>query len=305
MSNNNNNDMQWFGVAVKDDGDIFVTKARRNEDAATKLAEQREGQRHFAIQAANAGEARRLAAEQMLGETVATQGEALGIESQEKSSLSEPSEAELAEMTSTDEVDLSSIGQAFRSQAGLKWFGAALVAGEEDQGPKGVISPVGHRTIEAAQSEADTLPGGHGNQFVVQARSAEEAQGVADSIAETGAIPDGPVFAAPREVRPRTTNLGTGEPVVADVYYVTGPGTVHVNAECSFARRYNTAEFRPEDPATPVVANIKDGTTIDIGNGRKARDWCRFCAVDRGRTAMPAADEAPPAESADLETVEA
>lgn len=171
--------MQWFGVALQDDGQVIVTKARGTEEGAVKLAEQRDGVEYFAVEAANAGEAKKKAAERALKDTASAVG-----------GLGEPSADDIAK--AVDAKAESAVAKGMKSIGGTRWYGATLTGGG-DAKDQARVTEVGHRTIDEAIAEGKSLK--FVAPFGVQAVDAEAALLVVDAL---GGKHDGePIFAKP------------------------------------------------------------------------------------------------------------
>lgn len=169
--------MQWFGVALQDDGKVIVTKGRATEEAAAKLAAQRDGVEHFAVQAANAGEAKKAAAERALQEAA-----------KEVGGLGEPSAQDIAAAVASK----ADVPRGVKGIGSTRWYGATLTGGGEDK-KSARVTEVGHRTIDEAIAEAKSVR--FGKPFAIQAIDPESALLVADAL--HGQHDGEPIFATP------------------------------------------------------------------------------------------------------------
>lgn len=184
--------------------------------------------------------------------------------------LIEPTASELAE--SADFV------APVRDIGTRRWF--ALVFSPLNDAMN-VGEDAGYRTAAEAL-EVD------GSDFAVQAKTAYEARERLDANLEKVPPTILPLAALASRV------YGT-KPVVADEYFVMPTGTVHVDGDCRFVRKFVAAgELTPvayegdlvaelqkahEDAGVAFFKSRKVGS-VDVG-GVAALDYCRFCAVSK------------------------
>ena len=256
-----------YGIAVEDDGQITVTKPRATEDAALALAQRTEATTHFVVEATSAPEARERAVAKM--------------ESASEPAIIEPTEEELVEAAKAKaERKVADVGTN-------RWFLVTLNAEADAEICEG-SKEEGYRNLESAQEVSDRI---EAIGVPVQAASAYEARSYVDSL---GRLPESPVYtsgATGKPARRYTQNFGT-EPIDADEYFVNRTGTVHVDQGCRFVRKaIEAGDVKPVPYAGDLVREIQAGAeelneqflpnnaAIEVVDGVKAVDYCRFCAV--------------------------
>lgn len=222
------------------------------------LAKREPGVDYFVIDASNAADARARAGAQIV-----------------RSVLIEPTAEELAQASKTKDRPVLDVGTRRWFVVALSDHNDAVIVGKEE----------GYRTCEGATEIAER----EGRGVPVQALDAYTARERIDVLGE-GVLPT-----EPYALNVGRTNLrvyGT-EPINASKYYVTGPGTVHVDASCRFVRktvadglikgkRYQedlVAELKTAHENAGAPFKTKADGYIDVAPGVIALDYCRFCAV--------------------------